>query len=76
MKKRRTLAVLAVAAAFALAGGVFVSKMAADDEDHSRHFRFAEDSSLVLSKTVYVGNASTVIPGEALPLGCVGGQPD
>jgi hypothetical protein len=73
VKKRRTLAVLAVATAFALAGGVFVSKMAADDDDHhSRHFRFAEDS-LVLSKTVYAGNASTVIPGEALPPGCMGG---
>ncbi|HZV88832.1 MAG TPA: hypothetical protein VFF95_14880 [Candidatus Binatus sp.] len=73
MKKRRTLAVLAVATAFGLAGGMFVSKMAADDDDHhSRHFRFAEDS-LVLSKSVYAGNASTVIAGEALPPGCMGG---
>jgi hypothetical protein len=73
VKKRRTLAVLAVATAFALAGGVFVRKMAADDDDHhSRHFRFAEDS-LVLSKSVYAGNASTVIAGEALPPGCLGG---
>jgi hypothetical protein len=73
VKKRRTLAVLAVATAFGLAGGMFVSKMAADDDDHhSRHFRFAEDS-LVLSKSVYAGNASTVIAGEALPPGCMGG---
>ncbi len=73
MKKRRALTVLAVAAAFALAGGVFVSKMSADDDhDHSRHFQFAPDS-LVLSKSVYVGNASTVIEGEALPPGCMGG---
>ena len=73
MKKRRTLAVLAVATAFGLAGDVFVSKMAAQDDDHhSRPFRFAEDS-LVLSKSVYAGNASTVIAGEALPPGCMGG---
>jgi hypothetical protein len=73
VKKRRTLAVLAVATALGLAGGMFVSRMAADDDDHhSRHFRFAEDS-LVLSKTVYAGNASTVIAGEALPPGCMGG---
>ncbi len=73
MKKRRALAVLAVATAFGVAGGIFVSKIAADDDDHhSRHFRFAEDS-LVLSKTVYVGTASTVIAGEALPPGCMGG---
>jgi hypothetical protein len=73
VKKRRTLAVLAVATAFGLAGGVFVSRMAADDDDHHfDHFRFAPDS-LVLSKSVYVGNASTVIAGEALPPGCMGG---
>ncbi|HEY6384751.1 MAG TPA: hypothetical protein VIX91_03625 [Candidatus Acidoferrum sp.] len=73
MKKWRTLAVLAVATAFGLAGGLFVSKMAANDDDHhDRHFRFAEDS-LVLSKSAYVGNASTVVAGEALPPGCMGG---
>jgi hypothetical protein len=73
VKKRRTLAVLAVATALGLAGAVFVSRMAADDDDHHfDHFRFAPDS-LVLSKSVYVGNASTVISGEALPPGCMGG---
>jgi hypothetical protein len=73
VKKWRTLAGLAVATALASAGGVLVSKMAADDDHHhSRHFRFQEDS-LVLSKTVYAGTASTVIPGEALPPGCMGG---
>jgi hypothetical protein len=52
---------------------MFVSKIAAGDDDPgSRHFRFAEDS-LVLSKSVYAGNASTVIVGEALPPGCMGG---
>jgi hypothetical protein len=76
VKKRRTLAVLVVGAALALAGGMFVSKMAADNDDHgrdhSRQFQFVPDS-LVLSKSVYVGNASTVIAGEALPPGCMGG---
>src|SRR5271165_3171897 len=73
VKNRRALAVLAVATTFGLAGGLFVSKMAADDDDHhDRHFRFAEDS-LVLSKSVYAGTASTVIVGEALPPGCMGG---
>ncbi len=74
MKKRRTLTVLAVATAFALAGGLFVSKMAADndDQDHWRQFQFAPDS-LVLSKSIYVGSGSTVIAGEALPPGCMGG---
>ena len=73
MNKRRTLAFLAVATAFGLAGGMFVNKMAAGDgDDRSRQFRFAEDS-LVLSKSVYAGSASTVIVGEALPPGCMGG---
>lgn len=74
MKKRRTLAALAGATAIALAGGVFVSMMAAHDDDHgySRHFRF-QPHSLVLSKSVYLGQASTVVEGEALPPGCVGG---
>jgi len=73
VKKRRTVGFLAVATAFAWAGGMFVNRMAADDDDHrSRHFRFAEDS-LVLSKSVYAGTASTVIVGEALPPGCTGG---
>jgi hypothetical protein len=73
MKKLVVAAVLAVATAFGLAGGVFVSKMSADNDDHQfGHFRFAPDS-LVLSKSIYVGNASTVIEGEALPPGCMGG---
>lgn len=72
MKKRRTWAVLAVATAFGLAAGTFISQLSADDDKHSDHFKFRPDS-LVLSKTVYAGNASTVITGEALPPGCMGG---
>jgi hypothetical protein len=73
MKKTVTAAVSAVAIAFGLVGGVFVSKMSADNDDHQfGQFRFVPDS-LVLSKSIYVGNASTVITGEALPPGCMGG---
>jgi hypothetical protein len=73
VKKRRTLVILAVATAFGLAGGVFVSKMAADDDDHhSKHFRFAEDS-LVLSRSVYAGAPETITVGQTLPPGCVAG---
>lgn len=39
--------------------------------DHHNDFRgFARDS-IVVSGTVYVGNAGTVTPGEALPFGCL-----
>jgi hypothetical protein len=71
--KKRSALILGVAGlASVLAAGVFVSKLSADDDHHQSHFRFAP-GSLVLSKSVYVGNASTVIVGEALPPGCMGG---
>jgi hypothetical protein len=73
MKKTVAAGVLAVGAAIVLAGGVFISKLSAQDDHHYfDHFQFQPDS-LVLSKSVYVGNASTVIAGEALPPGCMGG---
>jgi hypothetical protein len=73
MKKTVTAAVLAVTTAFALGTGAFVSKMAADDEDHhSKRFRFAEDS-LVLSRSVYAGTPETITVGQTLPPGCVPG---
>ena len=73
MKKRCTLAFLAVATAFGLAGGVFVSRMAADDDDHhSRHFQF-EEGSLVLSRSVYMGTPGTITVGQVTPPGCVAG---
>ncbi len=44
-----------------------------DHDGHGRgEFRFLP-GTLVLSKTVYVGNASTVTIGETLPFGCQGG---
>jgi hypothetical protein len=73
VKKRRTFAVLAVATTFGLAGGVFVSRMAADNDDHhSRHSRF-EEGSLVLSRSVYAGSPGSVTVGQTLPPGCVAG---
>lgn len=72
MKKRNTLALLTVAAVFVLAAGSSISKLSAGDEQHSRHFKFEPDS-LVLSRSVYVGTASTVTTGETLPRGCAGG---
>src|SRR5258708_4585148 len=65
------LVFLAATAALTLAAGTFISRVSADDE-HSRNFRFQPDS-LVLSRSVYVGTASTITIGETLPLGCVGG---
>ena len=74
MKKTVTAAVLAVATAFALGTGAFVSKMSADDDDHrSKHFHFAEDS-LVLSRSVYAGTPETITVGQTLPPGCVAGN--
>jgi hypothetical protein len=69
VKKPKIVASLAVATVFVLAAGTFISKLSADDE---HHFKF-QPNTLVLSRSVYVGNASTVTIGETLPLGCVGG---
>ena len=66
---------LIVAVASVLAAGTFVGKTFADDDhdqDHSYRFEF-QPGTLVLSRSVYVGNASTVTIGETLPLGCAGG---
>jgi hypothetical protein len=72
VKKPHTLASLAVAAMFVLPAGSFISKLSADDDQHSNHFKFQPDS-LVLSRSVYVGTASTITIGETLPRGCAGG---
>ena len=70
MKSRRTLAFFAIATAFALAAATFTNKLSADQDSH--RFRF-QPNTLVLSRSVYVGNASTVTIGETLPRGCAGG---
>jgi hypothetical protein len=58
---------LALAAAIALAGG------ARADDDHFGGFKFRPDT-LVLSRSVYVGTPSLLVPGvTVLPPGCVAG---
>ena len=70
MKKALIPTALIIAAASILAAGTFVGKAAADD--HAFGFQFLPDT-LVLSRSVYVGNASTVALGQTLPPGCVPG---
>jgi len=71
VKKNRALACLTIATALGFAATAFVSKISADS-DNSGHFKFQPDT-LVLSRSVYVGTASTITIGETLPLGCPGG---
>jgi len=66
--KRTVVAVLVGGMTIALAAGLTVGRA---DEDHGR-FHFAPDS-IVLTRSVYVGNADTVTIGEDLPPGCAGG---
>ena len=74
MKNRWMQGALIVAVASVLAAGTFAGKAAADDDhgDHPHFFQFVP-GTLVLSRSVYFGKASTVTTGETLPLGCVGG---
>ena len=72
MKKRRILAFFFVSAGLGLASVTFIGKLSADNDRSSSHFKFVPNS-LVLSRSVYVGTASTVTIGETLPRGCAGG---
>jgi hypothetical protein len=71
VKKTLISGALAMAVASMLAMGSSVTRMAADDHE-SGHLKFKPDT-LVLSRSVYVGTASTVTIGETLPRGCAGG---
>src|SRR5580704_15769922 len=82
MKHRIPVAsVAALIAAFSV--GSFAVNLNAQNHDQSRRFDFhpRQDfrgfvpGSIVLSGTVYVGNADTVVPGEALPFGCLNTGP-
>jgi hypothetical protein len=75
VKKNFSPAALVIVAALVLVAGTFVSKVAAanDDRDRSGRFEFQPDT-LVLSRSVYAGSASTVTVGETLPPGCVAGN--
>jgi len=55
-----------------LTAGIFVTRRVAADEDLGR-FHFVPDT-LVLSRSVYTGNAATVTVGQTLPPGCVAGN--
>ena len=72
MKKKVVTPALAVAGALALAAGVFTTRLAARDDDDRDHFKF-QPNTLVVTRSVYVGNAATVNAGEPLPPGCQGG---
>ena len=69
MKTTFIAGVVATTALFMLTAGIFAPKVAADDDDFPRFF----PDTLVLSRSVYVGTASTVTIGETLPRGCAGG---
>jgi hypothetical protein len=71
VKKTLVAAVLAVGSAVVLAASIFPKKLVAQDGPFG-FFHFVPDT-LVVTRSVYVGNASTVIAGEALPPGCQGG---
>ena len=70
MKKILIPTALIIAVASMLAAGILVSKVAADD--YSGRFQFQPDT-LVLSRSVYAGDASTVMVGQTLPPDCVPG---
>jgi hypothetical protein len=63
-------AALLVSAGALLAGNAAIAQDR--DHDRDRHFNFVP-GTLVVSRSVYAGNASTVTIGETLPLGCQGG---
>ncbi len=63
-------AILALAVSIALAGGIQAGN---DDDHHSDPFEF-KPGTLVLSRSVYVGTPSLLVPGvTVLPPGCVAG---
>src|SRR5579863_4172085 len=71
MKKRFLMLFAATLAAAVALGSVPVKVNAQEhDQDFDHHFHGFVPGSIVLSGTVYVGNANTVIPGEVLPFGC------
>jgi hypothetical protein len=66
--KQTLLAVLCGVIGLAVAAGGRAGRP--DRDDHRFHF---VPGTIVLSRSVYAGNADTVVIGETLPLGCVGG---
>ncbi len=71
MKKFLISVALVIAAASMLSAQTSVNAAADDDgRDRSDRFEF-KSGTLVLSRSVYVGNAVTVAVGQTLPSGCV-----
>ena len=66
--KKLPFGIALVTVSLAIALGV---KAKADDKGHD-HFEFKHDT-LVLSRSVYAGDAGTVVVGQTLPPGCVPG---
>src|ERR1700738_5179351 len=64
-------ALLAIAVSIVLAGGIPAGNDH-DDDHESDHLEF-KPGTLVLSRSVYNGTASTVTVGQTLPPGCVAG---
>jgi hypothetical protein len=72
VKRFLMLAALVFAAVSMQAQGPFTSKVAADGDGGSGSDRFEfKSGTLVLSRSVYTGNAATVSVGQTLPPGCV-----
>jgi hypothetical protein len=71
-----TRAVLLLSAVSLLAGASAIAQNrdhdSKHDRNHDRDFHFIP-GTLVVSRSVYAGDASTVTIGETLPLGCQGG---
>jgi hypothetical protein len=78
MRKRLSM-FFAASLAAAVALGVLPVKVNAQeresDRDFDHQFYGFVPGSIVLSGTVYVGNANTVVPGEVLPFGCLNTGP-
>lgn len=72
MNRKSLLLKSAFAFAAVGAAALFVSRLAANDGPNFDHFLFMPNT-LVLSRSVYVGNASTITVGGTLPPGCVPG---
>jgi hypothetical protein len=74
MKKHLSM-VFAATLAAAVALALFPPKVSAQEDDGDHDFHGFVPGSIVLSGTVYVGNADTVTPGEVLPHGCLNTGP-
>jgi hypothetical protein len=70
-KKKFIPTAIMVAVAAALAAGTLVREVAANDDNFGR-FHFQPDT-LVVSRSVYSGDASILNVGQTLPRGCVPG---